>query len=91
MCMSIVLPGDLVPASHPNLKLGPGLVQVIQSGGGSSVVATKAGELQSSSNGRNWWIESNAKRASEIPLVAVSFVSPFFSTSPLRKRMSLER
>lgn len=59
-----VLPGDIIPASHVNLKLGPGLVQIFKPSGEKIVLATKAGELMHTSNNKNWWIESNSKRVS---------------------------
>jgi len=64
----VVLPGDLVPASHPNLKLGPGLVQIFKPSGEKIVLATKAGELRHTANNRNWWVEANQKRVSELKL-----------------------
>jgi exosome complex component RRP40 len=57
--MSIVLPGEQVPAQHVNLKLGPGLLQLSSEG---SIVATKAGALNHSTNKSKWWIESNSRR-----------------------------
>jgi exosome complex component RRP40 len=57
-----VLPGDIVPASHPNLKLGPGLVQISKATGEKLVLATRGGELKHTANGRNWWVEANSKR-----------------------------
>ena len=65
--MSTVFPGDVVPASHPNLKLGPGLLQIFTVDGDSNIIATKAGKLCVSSNRRNWWVDSNAKRVSDSP------------------------
>lgn len=62
--MSIVLPGETVPAQHVNLKLGPGLQQLSNAEGSTSVVSTRAGELQHSANGSKWWVESNARRVS---------------------------
>ena len=63
--MSLVLPGELVPAQHVNLKLGPGLLQQPSPSGESSIITTRAGELNHSPNGARWWIESNARRVSE--------------------------
>jgi len=62
--MSIVLPGDHVPARHANLKLGPGLQQVSTAANktGMPVIATRAGELHHSANRSKWWIESNSRR-----------------------------
>lgn len=62
--MSIVLPGETVPAQHVNLKLGPGLQQLSNAEGSMSIVSTRAGELQHSTNGSKWWVESNARRVS---------------------------
>lgn len=60
--MSFVLPGELVPAKHVNLKLGPGLLQVSNVGQETVVVSTKAGEVKHSANNKQWWVESNARR-----------------------------
>ncbi|KJA21163.1 hypothetical protein HYPSUDRAFT_140916 [Hypholoma sublateritium FD-334 SS-4] len=63
--MSIVLPGDHVPARHVNLKLGPGLLQVSSvtpKGADSIVVATRAGELNHSANRSRWFVEGNSRR-----------------------------
>ncbi|KAF5369332.1 hypothetical protein D9758_002800 [Tetrapyrgos nigripes] len=74
--MSIVLPGELVPAQHVNLKLGPGLQQV-QTGQAStsrapsSIIATRAGALHHSANGSKWWIESNSRRYVPAPQESV--------------------
>lgn len=65
--MSLVLPGELVPVQHVNLKLGPGLLQQPSPSGESSIITTRAGELNHSPNGARWWIESNARRVSEEP------------------------
>ncbi|KAJ7147056.1 exosome complex exonuclease RRP40 [Mycena crocata] len=65
--MSIVLPGQRVPADHVNLKLGPGLLQITgNSNGGAStsasIIATRAGSLNHSANGSRWWVENNSRR-----------------------------
>lgn len=60
--MSIILPGELVPAQHVNLKLGPGLLQFSTPQGPDSIISTRAGSLNHSANGSRWWIESNARR-----------------------------
>lgn len=72
--MSIVLPGEQVPAQHVNLKLGPGLLQ--QSGYNgpaleTSVVATKPGVLHHSANRSRWWVEGNSRRYVPAPQEAV--------------------
>lgn len=71
--MSIVLPGENVPAQHVNLKLGPGLSQT--SGVSSpSIVSTRAGTLNHSANKSRWWIESNSRRyvpAPQEPVIGV--------------------
>jgi exosome complex component RRP40 len=63
--MSVVLPGDHVPAQHVNLKLGPGLLQVsnvVDNKTESNVIATRAGILNHSTNRSKWWVESNSRR-----------------------------
>ncbi|CCM03551.1 uncharacterized protein FIBRA_05687 [Fibroporia radiculosa] len=60
--MSTILPGEAVPAQHVNLKLGPGLLQLSSADGKSSIISTRAGELNHSANRSRWWIESNARR-----------------------------
>jgi exosome complex component RRP40 len=62
--MSTALPGEHVPAQHVNLKLGPGLLQLTNPSGPSSIVTTRAGQLNHSANGARWWVESNSKRVS---------------------------
>lgn len=62
--MSIVLPGQVVPAQHVNLKLGPGLRQDLSAQDAKQVTATRAGTLQHSANGSRWWVQSNARRVS---------------------------
>ncbi|KZP05233.1 exosome complex exonuclease RRP40 [Athelia psychrophila] len=58
----IVLPGETVPAQHVNLKLGPGLLQVISEISESSIISTRAGTVNHSANKSKWWVESNSKR-----------------------------
>lgn len=60
--MSYVLPGEIVPAKHVNLKLGPGLLQVEHVGQEPMVIATKAGELTHSANNKSWAVISNSRR-----------------------------
>jgi exosome complex component RRP40 len=62
--MSIVLPGDHVPARHANLKLGPGLQQLSTAANQTDipVIATRAGVLHHSANRSKWWVESNSRR-----------------------------
>ncbi|KAE9391030.1 exosome complex exonuclease RRP40 [Gymnopus androsaceus JB14] len=60
--MSIVLPGERVPAQHVNLKLGPGLLQSSNASSSRSIISTRAGTLNHSANGSKWWIESNSRR-----------------------------
>lgn len=64
--MSTVLPGDQIPARHVNLKLGPGLLQISTVASNktteSTVIATRAGTLNHSTNGSKWWIETNSRR-----------------------------
>ncbi|KAK0439744.1 hypothetical protein EV421DRAFT_821249 [Armillaria borealis] len=70
--MSIVVPGEHVPAQHVNLKLGPGLIQLSQtSTPKSSIISTRAGMLQHSANGSKWWVESNARRYVPAPQESV--------------------
>ncbi|KAF8890029.1 hypothetical protein CPB84DRAFT_1785226 [Gymnopilus junonius] len=61
-----VFPGDTIPAQHVNLKLGPGLLQNSAANSSrtdsSSVIATRAGELNHSKNKSKWWVESNSRR-----------------------------
>ncbi|KAG6820702.1 hypothetical protein H0H93_012755 [Arthromyces matolae] len=69
---STVLPGTFVPAQHVNLKLGPGLVQKNGANeAGPSVIATRAGLLNHSSNGSKWWVESNSRRYVPAPQESV--------------------
>jgi len=69
--MTLVLPGENVPAQHVNLKLGPGLLQVSSVGEGSSIVSTRAGDLNHSANRSKWWIESNSRRYVPAPQESV--------------------
>ncbi|EDR13339.1 uncharacterized protein LACBIDRAFT_188180 [Laccaria bicolor S238N-H82] len=66
--MSVVLPGEEVPAQHVNLKLGPGLLQVP---GAGSIISTRAGILNHSANRSKWWVESNSKRYVPAPQESV--------------------
>ena len=70
--MSFVLPGELVPAQHVNLKLGPGLLQVSDVKNGA-IVSTRAGELQHTPNNRQWWIEGNSRRVSKVHSIHISY------------------
>lgn len=77
--MSIVLPGETVPAQHVNLKLGPGLQQLSNAEGSTSVLSTRAGELQHSANGSKWWVESNARRVGVFhPLPSGDYADYFY-------------
>lgn len=72
--MSVVLPGEEVPAQHVNLKLGPGLLQIPSpgsSGRESTVISTRAGILNHSANRSKWWVESNSKRYVPAPQESV--------------------
>ncbi|KAL0580653.1 exosome non-catalytic core subunit rrp40 [Marasmius crinis-equi] len=75
--MSIVLPGEQVPAQHVNLKLGPGLSQTSNASISSkspSIVSTRAGTLNHSANKSRWWIESNSRRyvpSAQEPVIGV--------------------
>ena len=60
--MTYVLPGELVPAQHVNLKLGPGLLQETTTSRENTVLATKAGEVRHTQNNKEWWVESNSWR-----------------------------
>ncbi|KAJ8700078.1 exosome non-catalytic core subunit rrp40, variant 3 [Pleurotus ostreatus] len=67
--MSIILPGEHVPARHVNLKLGPGLLQLSSpdkrrgiADEGLGIISTKAGTLHHSTNQSKWWIENNSRR-----------------------------
>jgi len=54
----VVLPGEAVDAKHPNLKLGPGILQLSD----GSTISTKAGTLCHNQNRSRWWVESNSRR-----------------------------
>lgn len=56
----VVLPGEPIDAKHPNLKLGPGLLQLSD----GSTISTKAGTLCHNQNRSKWWVKSNSKRVS---------------------------
>ncbi|KAF7314443.1 hypothetical protein MKEN_00917100 [Mycena kentingensis (nom. inval.)] len=70
-----VLPGQIVPAQHVNLKLGPGLLQTTSVGASSSsIIATRAGTLHHSANRSKWWVENNSRRyvpAAQEPVIGV--------------------
>lgn len=64
---SDVLPGELVPAQHVNLKLGPGLLQLSAHpvpSDSQPIISTRAGQLHHSANNSRWWVEGNARRVS---------------------------
>ncbi|PSR70521.1 hypothetical protein PHLCEN_2v13560 [Hermanssonia centrifuga] len=69
--MAHVLPGEVVPAQHVNLKLGPGLLQASTSDEKDIVISTRAGEVQHTANNRQWWIESNSRRYVPAPQESV--------------------
>ncbi|KAI0333779.1 exosome complex exonuclease RRP40 [Cubamyces sp. BRFM 1775] len=69
--MSLVLPGEQVPAQHVNLKLGPGLLQLSTVNGQAAIVSTRAGEVKHSANGKKWWIEGNSRRYVPAPQESV--------------------
>ncbi|EFI27164.1 exosome complex exonuclease RRP40 [Coprinopsis cinerea okayama7 len=72
--MAVVLPGEQVPAKHVNLKLGPGLLQQSNYTGESSettVISTKAGVLNHSTNRSKWWVEGNSRRYVPAPQESV--------------------
>ncbi|KAF9651331.1 hypothetical protein BDM02DRAFT_3139280 [Thelephora ganbajun] len=54
----VVLPGEPVNAKHPNLKLGPGVLQLLA----GPIISTKAGTLCHNQNRSKWWVESNSRR-----------------------------
>lgn len=64
LTMSLVLPGEHVPAQHVNLKLGPGLLQSSSTQGQAAIVSTRAGEVMNNPKGNKWWIEGNSRRVS---------------------------
>jgi exosome complex component RRP40 len=73
--MSPILPGELVePAQHVNLKLGPGLLQLSGPKGSGPIISIRAGELNHSSNGKKWWIDSNSRRVCVITTCSTSDV-----------------
>jgi len=73
--MSIVLPGEQVPAQHVNLKLGPGLLQLSsetqQQAKLAPVIATRSGVLNHSANKSKWWVEGNSRRYVPAPQESV--------------------
>ncbi|KAK0201878.1 exosome complex exonuclease RRP40 [Desarmillaria ectypa] len=74
--MTIVVPGEHIPAQHVNLKLGPGLIQLSQAStpnttSKSSIISTRAGTLNHSANGSKWWVESNSRRYVPAPQESV--------------------
>ncbi|KAH7921325.1 hypothetical protein BV22DRAFT_1114479 [Leucogyrophana mollusca] len=69
--MSIVLPGERVPAQHVNLKLGPGLLQLSNSKGESPIISTRSGSLNHSANRSKWWVENNSRRYVPAPQESV--------------------
>ncbi|KAF8319753.1 exosome complex exonuclease RRP40 [Clavulina sp. PMI_390] len=79
MASTFVLPGDQVPAraeKQKSLKLGPGLVQTSSGSSPSSsndpIIATRSGILNSSENGKRWWVEKNTTRY--VPSVGESVI-----------------
>ncbi|KAF9578173.1 Exosome component 3 [Lunasporangiospora selenospora] len=66
--LHVILPGDLLPPTQsqdsedvvmaPVIKLGPGLQPMSD----ESIVAVKAGILQSTASANRWWVQSNQKR-----------------------------
>jgi hypothetical protein len=94
--MSVVLPGDHVPAQHVNLKLGPGLLQVsnvVDNNTESNVMVTRAGILNHSTNRSKWWVESNSRRVSLICLhhAAHAQIKFIFSVCPGTPRVGDRR
>jgi hypothetical protein len=88
--MSIVLPGQHVPAQHVNLKLGPGLLQTTGNSSGdastsASIIATRAGFLNHSANGSKWWVENNSRRVCGAFFYSEGLRSMVSSMSPPRK------
>ncbi|KAI0769042.1 exosome complex exonuclease RRP40 [Trametes elegans] len=69
--MSLVLPGEQVPAQHVNLKLGPGLLQLSTGNGQPVVISTRAGEVMRTAKGNRWWIEGNSRRYVPAPQESV--------------------
>ena len=60
--MSVVLPGELIDTPHKKLSVGPGLFHLPNTSDAGSIISTRAGVLNHSPNGRQWWIESNSRR-----------------------------
>jgi hypothetical protein len=59
----LVLPGEIVPASHSKLKLGPGLLQTVSvDSDAQPIITTRAGTLSNSHKGSRWWVEGNSRR-----------------------------
>lgn len=60
---TLILPGETVTVTHPNLKLGPGLAQDSSSSSTSDkIIVTRAGTLNHSTNKAKWWVEGNSRR-----------------------------
>lgn len=82
---SIVLPGELVPAQHVNLKLGPGLLQLSAHRVPSNtqpIVSTRAGQLHHSANNSRWWVDGNARRVSLVRLISACRCDLFIQYVP---------
>jgi exosome complex component RRP40 len=60
--MSVVLPGELIDPPYKKLNAGPGLFHLSNVSDGGSIISTRAGVLNHSANGRQWWIQSNSRR-----------------------------
>lgn len=75
LIMSLVLPGEHVPAQHVNLKLGPGLLQSSSTQGQAAIVSTRAGEVMNNPKGNKWWIEGNSRRVSVLMMHRWNFCS----------------
>jgi hypothetical protein len=83
--MSIILPGERVPVSHPNLKLGPGLSQAASlNSGQDGIFTTRAGSLNHSTNRAKWWVEGNSRRVRRLTLLTQTSCSVFPSVCPGR-------
>lgn len=65
---TLALPGETVSALHPNLKLGPGLLQetTLSLETPNSILTTRAGSLHHSKNGAKWWVEGNSRRVGDV-------------------------
>jgi len=75
----VVLPGEPVDAKHPNLKLGPGLLQLSD----GSTISTRAGILCHNQNRSKWWVESNSRRVStKDPILSSCVYSDLFQYIP---------